>query len=80
MAEEHRGAGEIRPQYSHAVDLPVTILDVLDIEPPAMVKGVPQEAMHGVSLKPTFDTAQAPEVRTLQYYELYGSRGLYLDG
>ena len=45
-----------------------------------MVKGVPQEAMHGVSLKSTFDTSQAPEVRTLQYYELYGSRGLYLDG
>ena len=54
---------------------------LIDLQPPAMVKGVPQEAMHGVSsLKPTFDTAQAPEVRTLQYYELYGYRGLYLDG
>ena len=76
----HNRTARFHAEYSHAIDLPVTVLDVLGIEPPAMVKGVPQEAMHGVSLKSTFDTSQAPEVRTLQYYELYGSRGLYLDG
>ena len=72
--------GEIRRQYTHAIDVPATILDVLDIEPPAMFKGVPQEAIAGASFKATFDAPQAAEVRTLQYYELYGSRALYMDG
>ncbi len=72
--------GEIRRQYSHAIDVPATILDILGVEPPTLFNGVPQEAMAGVSIRSTFDDPQAPEVRTRQYYELYGSRALYLDG
>ena len=53
------------------------MLDVLGIEPPAMFKGVPQEDIAGASLKSTFEAPQAEEVRTLQYYEMYGSRAIY---
>ena len=66
--------GEIRHQYTHAIDVPATILDLLNIEPPAMFNGVPQEAIAGASFKSTFEDPQAEEVRALQYYELYGSR------
>ncbi len=72
--------GEIRPQYTHAIDVPATILDILNIEPPAMFNGVPQEAIAGTSFKATFENPQAEEVRALQYYEIYGSRALYLNG
>ena len=34
----------------------------------------------GPASSPPSTASQAPEVRTLQYYELYGSRALYLDG
>jgi arylsulfatase len=72
--------GEIRAQYTHAIDVPATILDILNLEPPAMFNGVPQEAIAGTSFKATFENPQAEEVRALQYYELYGSRALYMDG
>ena len=70
--------GEIRHQYTHAIDVMLTVLEVLGIEPPAMFRGVPQEEIAGASFKATFDEPQAPEIRTLQYYECYGSRAIYL--
>ena len=72
--------GEIRNHYSHAIDLPATILDILAIEPPTMFNGIPQEAIAGKSIRSTFETAQAKEVRAMQYYEVYGSRALYMNG
>lgn len=72
--------GETRHHYTHAIDVTPTLLDILGIEPPAFLKGVPQEAMAGTSIQSTFAGAQSPEVREMQYYEVYGSRALYLDG
>ena len=72
--------GEIRHQYMHAIDVMPTVLEVLGVEPPAMLRGVPQEEIAGASFKATFAEPQAPEIRTLQYYECYGSRAIYCDG
>jgi arylsulfatase len=72
--------GEVRSQYSHAIDLMPTVLEVLGVEPPVMLKGIPQEEIAGASLTSTFDNAQAEEVRSTQYYEMYGSRAIYDDG
>lgn len=72
--------GEVRTQYTHAIDLMPTVLDVLGIEPPTMLKGVPQEEIAGVSLASTFNHAHAAEVRDRQYYEMYGSRAMYHAG
>lgn len=72
--------GAIRPHYAHAIDLTPTLLDLLGLEPPTMLKGVPQEEMAGFSLAPTLADAAAPEVHHLQYSEMYGSRALYCDG
>jgi len=72
--------GEIRHQYTHAIDVMPTVLEVLGVEPPAMLRGVPQEEIAGASFKATFAEPQAPEIRTLQYYECYGSRAIYCDG
>ena len=72
--------GGVRPQFCHAVDVFSTILDAAGLEPPATVGGVVQQPIDGASLLPTFDDPAADEIRRLQYFELAGSRGIYVDG
>ena len=72
--------GEVRTQYSHAIDLVATILDAIGVPEPETVDGVAQEPLHGVSLVPTFDKPDQPEVRTVQYFEMNGHRSIYHDG
>ena len=45
----------MRNQFAHAIDMVPTVLDALDIEPPASVKGVTQSPIEGYSLADTFD-------------------------
>lgn len=72
--------GEIRHQYCHAIDMLPTVLDLVDVEPPGTVNGVPQMSLDGVTLRPMLDHADAPDPRTSQYYECWGSRAMYEDG
>ena len=72
--------GEVRHQYVHAIDLLPTILDAIGIDAPAEVGGVEQEPIDGVSIRSTFDDGGAPEVHTVQHYEMLGCRALYQDG
>src|SRR5438105_360008 len=72
--------GAVRDQYAHAIDMVPTVLDVLGIEPPATIRGVPQSPLHGVSLAQTFEDAAAPSNRTTQYFEMMGHRSIYHDG
>ncbi len=74
------GAGELRRQYVHAVDLVPTVLDVVGIEAPAEIGGVRQSAFDGVSFAGTFADADAPPARETQYYEMFGCRALYHRG
>jgi arylsulfatase len=72
--------GEIRHQYCHAVDVLPTLLDLLDITPPERIGGVEQMSFDGVTLRPMLDSAVAPDLRTSQYYECWGSRAMYENG
>jgi arylsulfatase len=72
--------GEVREQYAHAIDMVPTVLDVLGIEPPATIRGVPQSPLHGTSLAHTFDDSAAASGRTTQYFEMLGHRSIYHDG
>ncbi len=74
------GAGAVRTQFCHAVDLYPTLLDALHIDPPAVVDGVTQQRIDGASLLPTFSDPEAPEPRDTQYFEMHGSRGIYHRG
>ena len=65
-------SGEVREQYAHAIDMVPTVLDVLGIEPPATIRGVPQSPLHGTSLAHTFDDPAAASGRTTQYFEMFG--------
>lgn len=72
--------GGIRTQYSHVIDIAPTIYEAVGITPPEVVDGVEQLPIDGVSLAATFASPAAPEVRTEQYYEMLGTRGIYRDG
>ena len=73
-------SGEVRSQYSHAIDVVPTILDALGIEPPDALRGVPQSPINGVSFAHTFDDADTATNRTTQYFEMFGHRSIYHDG
>lgn len=72
--------GEIRHGYSHAVDVLPTLLDLLGLEAPNALGGVPQMSLDGVTLRPMLESPDAPDPRTSQYYECWGSRAMYEDG
>ena len=72
--------GEVRRQYVHAIDLLPTILRAVGVAPPAEIGGVTQGPIEGVDIGSTFASADAPEVRTTQYFEMFGCRALYHEG
>jgi arylsulfatase len=75
-----KSRGEVRTQYTHAIDMVPTVLDALEIEPPTSIKGVTQSPLEGVSFARTFDDAEASSQRTTQYFEMLGHRSIYHDG
>ncbi len=75
-----KASGQVREQYAHIIDMVPTVLDVLGIEPPKMIRGVPQSPLHGTSFAHTFDDPAADSRRTTQYFEMLGHRSIYHDG
>jgi arylsulfatase A-like enzyme len=75
-----KAQGSVRDQYHHAIDIVPTVLDLLNVEMPEVVKGYPQTPIQGVSMAYSFDDPDVPSERTLQYYEMLGMRGIYQDG
>jgi len=72
--------GGILDQFHHIVDIAPTIYQVAGIEPPPQHAGIPQMPMHGQSLAYTFSEPSAETVRRVQYFEMFGNRGLWADG
>lgn len=72
--------GEIRHQYHHAIDILPTVLDCCDIKPPGTLHGHTQAPIQGVSMRYTFDRADASTTRETQYYEMLGTRGIWHKG
>ncbi len=69
-----------RPQFHHVIDLAPTIYEVLNITPPRVVNGVPQDSIDGISMAYTFVDAKAPGRRKTQFFDIMASRGMYHDG
>jgi arylsulfatase A-like enzyme len=72
--------GEVRTQYTHAIDMVPTVLDLLGVEPPASIKGVTQSPIEGVSFAHSLDDAGTKSLRHTQYFEMLGHRSIYHDG
>jgi hypothetical protein len=62
------------------IDVAATVLDVAGLPEPVSVHGVQQMPLHGLSMVPTFDDADAPEHRETQYFEMFVNRGIYHKG
>jgi arylsulfatase A-like enzyme len=72
--------GGLRSQFSHVIDVAPTILEAADLPEPAMVNGVQQSPMEGTSMLYSFNEADQPERHDLQYFEMFGNRGIYYKG
>jgi arylsulfatase len=72
--------GVVRDQFYHVIDIAPTIYDILDIAPPAVVNGQPQDPLDGVSMLSSFADPEAASLRLEQYFENSGSRAIYQDG
>jgi arylsulfatase len=75
-----RDGGAIRHQYHHVCDVTPTLLEAASVEPPQVVKGVPQQPIEGVSMLPSIDDPGAPEAKSVQYFEMLGNRGIWNEG
>jgi arylsulfatase A-like enzyme len=72
--------GELRHQFCHASDLVPTLLEVVGVEPPAILNGVTQMPLEGTSFAASLKDAGAPSKSVPQYFEMFGHRGLVKDG
>ena len=75
-----KAKGELRHQYHHLNDVVPTILDSVGVPEPKVVNGVEQIPMAGVSIRYSFEDADAKTRHTTQYNELTGNRSIYHDG
>jgi arylsulfatase len=72
--------GGIRPQFHHVIDIVPTILEAVGDSFPAVLNGVKQKPIEGVSMVYSFDNANAPPARTTQYFEMLANRAIYHEG
>jgi arylsulfatase len=75
-----RDKGGLRPQFAHVNDITPTILEAAGIPAPAIVNGVEQQPIDGVSLLYSFADAKAPGRHRTQYFDVFANRALYHDG
>jgi arylsulfatase len=74
------GKGEIRHQFHHLINVAPTILEVAQLTQPKFVHGVGQIPMQGLSMVYSFNDATAADRREIQYFEMFGNRGIYHKG
>jgi arylsulfatase A-like enzyme len=72
--------GEVRHQFHHVIDVAPTVLEAAGLPAPAIVNSIAQAPLEGVSMTGAFAGADAPENHDLQYFEMFGNRGLYHQG
>ena len=72
--------GGLRTQFTHCIDVAPTILEAAGLPEPTMVNGVQQSPMEGTSMLYSFREPDAPERHDLQYFEMFGNRGIYYKG
>ena len=72
--------GGIRRQFHHVSDVMPTVLETLGVEPPETYRGIEQMPVSGRSFAYAFDDADAPTPKEAQYFEMFGHRGIWVDG
>jgi arylsulfatase A-like enzyme len=75
-----KARGEVRHQYHHCTDIMPTILECCSVAMPETIDGVKQSPLAGVSMRYSFDDAEAPTTKEMQYYEMCATRGMWHKG
>jgi arylsulfatase len=77
-----KDAGGIRNQFHHVIDIVPTILEATGIPAPVAVDGIAQKPIEGVDMTYNWERAKAnaPTTHRIQYFEMFGNRGIYHDG
>jgi arylsulfatase len=75
-------SGGIRHQFSHAVDVLPTVLELAGVAAPPSIEGVEQSHFDGVSFASLLGPqgADTPGAHMTQHFEMFGSRAIYHDG
>lgn len=78
----HVERGGIRHQFTHAIDVLPTVLDLVGVPSPARIDGIEQASLDGVSFAYLLPpgTREAAERHQTQYFEMFGSRAIYQAG
>ena len=72
--------GSVRHQFHHVNDIVPTIYEAAGITPPEVYRGFEQMPVTGTPMNYTFAAPDAPDAKTVQYFEMSGHRALYADG
>lgn len=72
--------GGLRSQFMHVSDIMPTVLDAAGIRAPAILDGVPQQPITGISARYTIDAPNAPSRRTSQVFAMAENLSLYENG
>jgi arylsulfatase A-like enzyme len=72
--------GTTRRQYAHAIDVVPTVLELVGLEAPSVLRGVPQQPVEGVSFAETLSDPGSEGRHVTQYYEMLGCRAIHHDG
>jgi len=72
--------GGLRNQFHHVIDVAPTILQAAGLPAPAVVNSIAQAPMEGVSMLAMLRDGAAPETHDVQYFEMFGNRGVYHKG
>jgi arylsulfatase len=75
-----KAKGEIRNQFGHVIDIAPTIYEISGIPSPKVVNGIQQDPIEGTSLAYSFNEGSAAETHQVQYFEMFGNRGVYQNG
>jgi arylsulfatase len=72
--------GGLRNQFHYITDITPTILDILNIEPASVYRGYNQIPISGISMEYTFDLPDERSHKKVQHFEMFGNRGIWVDG
>ena len=72
--------GGFRRQFHHVSDIAPTILEVVGAEAPATYRGEPQLPISGTSFRYALEQPEAETRKQVQYFEMLGHRGIWIDG
>ncbi len=72
--------GALRRQFHHVSDVLPTVLETLGVQPPTKRAGQEQIPIAGTSFAYAFDDPDADTTKEAQYFEMFGHRGIWVDG